>query len=414
MRRLFSVLGILTVATLLWGDGNDAYASASDWFGLDPDAGQNSFLSLIIPGGGKYEGMATAYTAMALDEGYMESNPAGGSFLPKTIMSFSHVDWISDSALETVSFAYRPEKNENFGLGFNSKFLHVPFTGYNDWGSQYSRYGSAAAGWYTELVATAAVSYNFLQSFYFGGVSVGASLKAGYRGVSASLEPGQNAMSLMGDFGIMTRFNFLKTYAARDMNWGVGATIKNLGAEFIDDPDPLPTYASFGLSYKPIRPITVALDFNYPFNLNGETAEKYSIAAGVNAEIASFVSAHSGVLIKTGKPRFTIGADISLKNFTLQTNYTLDLASRMELFDRMSIAIKVDMDTVKQLVIKDDVQELYLTGLDAYANGDIAVAIGYFENALSLDPTFTPAREMLATARDSMAMEEELRQTINN
>ena len=414
MKRLLVVLGILTVAVVLWGDGNDAYATSSDWFGLDPDAGKNSFLTLLIPSGGKYEGMATAHTAMALDEGYMESNPAGGSFLPKTLLSFSHVDWIADSALETVSFAYRPEKNEDFGLGFNTKFLHVPFTGYNEWGSQYSRYGSAAAGWYTELVATAAVSYNFFRSFYFGGVSVGASLKAGYRGVSASLEPGQNAASLMGDFGIMTRFNFLKAYAARDMNWGIGATIKNLGAEFIDNPDPLPTYASFGMSYKPIRPLTVALDFNYPFNLNGETAEKFSIAAGLNAEIASFISAHTGVLVKTGKPRFTIGADISLKNFTLQTNYTLDLASRMELFDRMSIAIKVDMDTVKQLLVKDDVQELYLAGLDAYSNGNIAVAIGYFENALSMDPTFKPAREMLATAKESMTLEEELRQTIND
>ena len=414
MKRLVIVLGILTVAAFLWGDGNDAYATASDWFGLDPNAGQNSFLTLIIPGGGKYEGMATAHTAMALDGGYLESNPAGGSFLPNTILSFSHVDWIADSALETITFAYRPEKNEDFGIGFNTKFLHVPFTGYNDWGAQYNRYGSSAVGWYTELIATAAVSYKFLRSFYFGGVSVGASIKAGYRGVSASLEPGQSALSLMGDVGVMTRFNFLKTYAGRDMNWGVGATVKNLGAEFINDPDPLPTYASIGFSYKPMRPLTVAFDFNMPFNLNGETAEKFSFAAGVNADIAEFVSAHSGVLIKTGKPRFTIGADVNLKNFTIQTNYTLDLASRLELFDRMSIAIKVDMDTVKQLIIKDDVQELYLEGLDAYANGKLSVAIGYFDNCLSLDPTFTPAREMLLTAQESLLLEEELRQTLTN
>ncbi len=414
MKRLLSALIILTTATFLWADGNDAYATASDWFGLDPNTGQNSFLILMIPGGGKYEGMATAHTAMALDGGYLESNPAGGSFLTSTILSFSHVDWIADSALETITFAYRPEKNENFGIGFNTKFLHVPFTGYNDWGARYNRYGSSAVGWYTEVIATAAVSYNFFRSFYFGGVSVGASIKAGYRGVSASLEPGQSALSLMGDLGVMTRFNFLKTYAARDMNWGVGITVKNLGAEFINDPDPLPTYASLGLSYKPIRPITIALDFNVPFNLNGEKAEKFSYAAGLNAEIAEFVSAHSGVLIKTGKPRFTIGADVSLKNFTIQTNYTLDLASRLEMFDRMSVAIKLDLDTVKQLIIKDDVQELYLAGLEAYAEGNLQAAVRYFENSLSLDPTFTPAREMLATVQESQLLKEELRQTIIN
>lgn len=406
-------MGILTFASILWAEGNDAYASASDAFGLDPNAGQNSFLSLIIPGGGKYEGMGTAHTAMALDGGYLESNPAAGSFLPATILSFSHVDWIADSALETITFAYRPENNEDFGLGFNTKFLHVPFTGYNDWGSQYNRYGTSAVGWYTELIATAAVSYNFLRSFDFGGVSIGAGLKAGYRGVSASLEPGQSALSLMGDVGVMTRFNFLKTYASRDMNWGVGLMVKNLGAEFINDPDPLPTYASLGLSYKPIRPLTVALDFNVPFNLNGEAAEEFSFAVGLNAEIASFVSAHTGVLIKTGKPRFTIGADVSLKKFTLQANYTLDLASRLELFDRMSIAIKVDLDTVKQLIVRDDVQELYLDGLDLFAQGKLSQAIGYFENCISLDPTYTPAKEMLQTAQDSLALEMELRQTLS-
>ncbi len=414
MKRLVLVLGILILAPYLWAEGNDAYASASDWFGLDPNAGQNSFLTLTIPGGGKYEGMATAHTAMALDGSYLESNPAAGSFLPATILSFSHVDWIADSALETIAFAFRPEKNENFGIGFNTKFLHVPFTGYNDWGAQYNRYGSSAVGWYTELIATAAVSYNFMRSFYFGGLSVGASIKAGYRGVSASLEPGQSAMSLMGDIGVMTRFNFLKPYASREMNWGVGMTVKNLGAEFINDPDPLPTYASLGFSYKPMRPLTIALDFNLPFNLNGESAEKFSFAAGLNAEIASFVSAHTGVLIKTGKPRFTIGADVMLKNFTLQTNYTLDLASRLELFDRMSVAIKVDLDTVKQLIVRDNVQELYLEGLDVYAQGNLTSAIRYFENCISLDPTFKPAKEMLQTAQNALALEADLRQSLSN
>jgi hypothetical protein len=72
------------------------------------------------------------------------------------------------------------------------------------------------------------------------------------------------------------------------------------------------------------------------------------------------------------------------------------------------------MDMVKQLLVIVDVQELYLSGLDAYARGDLSVAIGYFENALSLDPVFKPAREMLATARDSLTLEEELRRDISN
>ena len=412
MKRFILVLGILAVAILAWGDGNDAYASASDWFGVDPNAGRNSFLTLTIPSGGKYEGMASAHTAVAMDWSYLESNPAAGSFLPTTILSFSHVDWIADSGLETIAFTYRPEKNENIGLGFGLKFLHVPFTGYNDWGSQYSDGDSSAAGWYTEAIATTAFSYNFLRNFYFGGVSVGGSLKAGYRGVSDALEPGQNAMSLMGDVGVMTRFNFLKTYAARDMNFGVGLTLKNLGAEFITDPDPLPSFASLGISYKPVRPITLAFDFNYPFNLNGEDAEKFSFAAGMNAEVTEFLSAHSGVLIKTGKPRITVGADVSLRNMTVEANYTLDLTTRMEMFDRMSLAVKVDLDTVRQLLIKDDVQELYLDGLNLYARGDLNEAIRFWENCLSLDPSYKPAREMIETARQTLILDQGLRDTL--
>jgi len=113
MNRLIIVLVILALSAPVWGDGNDAYASASEWFGVDPNAGRNSFLILSIPSGGKYEGMATAHTAMALDGGYIESNPAAGSFLPRTILSFSHVDWIADSGLETITYTFRPEKNED-------------------------------------------------------------------------------------------------------------------------------------------------------------------------------------------------------------------------------------------------------------------------------------------------------------
>jgi tetratricopeptide (TPR) repeat protein len=97
---------------------------------------------------------------------------------------------------------------------------------------------------------------------------------------------------------------------------------------------------------------------------------------------------------------------------TLVANYTLDLATRLEMFDRMSLSVKVDLDTVRQLLIKDDVQDLYLEGLDYYSRGELSEAIRYWENCLSLDPTFKPAREMLETAMKSMELEQELRSTL--
>ncbi len=217
----------------------------------------------------------------------------------------------------------------------------------------------------------------------------------------------------MGDLGAMTQFNLLKPYASREKNFAFGVMFKNLGGEFIANPDPLPSYFSTGFSYKPIRPLTVALDFNVPFNLDGQAAEKWSLAAGVNVDAAEFLSIHGGFLVKTGKPRLTMGADVRLSKMTLVANYTFDLATRFEMFDRISVAVKVDLDTVKQLIVKDDVQSLYLTGLSQYAEGRLTDAIISWENCLSLDPSFTPAREMLATAQQSLRLQTELRKTLS-
>ena len=398
-------LCLIASAAHLWGE---AYSGASSMLGIDPNAGRNSFLTLLIPGGGKYEGMATAHTATAFDGGYLESNPAAGSFVSRRALMFSHVDWIADSSLESISYTFRPEALEELGVGFGGKFLHVPFTGYNTWGAQ------SASGGYTEFIASAAVSYNFLRSFYFGGISVGAALKIGCRGLSASLAPNQNALSLMGDLGVMTKFNFLKFFASREMNFSVGMMLKNMGAEFIESPDPLPSYASLGIAYRPISPLTLAFDVNLPFNLDGTPAEALGFAAGADIKIASFLSFHTGVLIKTGKPRFAVGANVQLKSFTLTANYTLDLTTRLELFDRMSVSVKMNLKTLRRAVVEDNAQALYLDGLKSYSIGDIAEAIRLWEAALKLDPTFKPAAEMLNTAGETLEIEEELQDALIN
>ena len=411
MKILSIALCLTASAAHLWSEG---YSDASSMLGIDPNAGRNSFLTLLIPGGGKYEGMATAHTAAAFDSGYLEANPAAGSFVPQRTLMFSHVDWIADSSLESISYTFRPEALEELGVGFGGKFLHVPFTGYNAWGAQYASGGSSAAGWYTEFIGSAAVSCNFLRSFYFGGISVGAALKAGYRGISAALAPKQNALSLMGDVGVMTRFNFLKLFPSREMNFSVGIMLKNMGAEFIDSPDPLPSYASLGIAYRPFSPLTLAFDVNMPFNLDGTPAEALGFAAGANIEVADFLAFHTGVLIKTGKPRFAVGADVELKHFTLTANYTLDLTTRLELFDRMSVSVKLNLDSLRRLVVEDDARALYLDGLESYSAGDIAEAIRLWESALKLDPSFKPAAEMLDTAKEMLEIEEELQDALIN
>ena len=70
---------------------------------------------------------------------------------------------------------------DDLGIGFGGKFLYVPFTAYNDWGA------AVANDYISETIATMNVSYNFLSSYYFTGVAVGANLKVAYRNIPESL-----------------------------------------------------------------------------------------------------------------------------------------------------------------------------------------------------------------------------------
>ena len=60
----------------------------------------------------------------------------------------------------------------------------------------------------------------------------------------------------MAYFGLLTRFNLLKFYHSRSKNFSVGAAIKNLGFNALEEP--LPTLASAGFAYSPFRPLLIA------------------------------------------------------------------------------------------------------------------------------------------------------------
>ncbi|MDA3850018.1 MAG: UPF0164 family protein, partial [Spirochaetaceae bacterium] len=245
------------------------------------------------------------------------------------------------------------------------------------------------------------ISYNLFSDYYYDGFSIGANVKTAYRSISQSLAENQNALGLMGDLGIISRFNFLKFYASRDKNLALGLSLKNLGAEFIENPDPLPSSATAGLAYSPIRPLTVAADVNLPFYLNGEDAEQLSYAFGMDFTATSFLSMQTGFLLKAGKPRITMGSTMSINDFTLYANYTLDLTTQFQPVDRISVSLKIDLGDKGRTTIRDKVQEIYLLGLESYAQGLYLQAINHWEDCLELDPEFIPAQEMIETTKKS-------------
>jgi hypothetical protein len=142
-------------------DLSDPYIYLSGVFDslIDDHEGETAFRSLLIPAGGRGEAMGSAFTALASDIGFFESNPAGSATMENTELAVMHNNWIADSRLETLSFSRR---SDVFGYGASVRCFYVPFTEYNT-------FGERCPGYYTETFATLNVSYNFLAGYYFKG-----------------------------------------------------------------------------------------------------------------------------------------------------------------------------------------------------------------------------------------------------
>ena len=382
-------------------DFNDYYSVFGDSADIfaDPNTGLTSFPILSCPMGGKYEGMGTAYTAFAQDSGALAANPAATSLLESTELSLFHNNWISDSSIEGVIYTIR---FNDLGIGFGGKFLYLPFSEYNSWGE------TQAKGYPAETIATMNISYNFFSSFYFYGFSLGMNLKIAYRHIPEVFYEDQSAITAMVDIGTLTRFNLLKFYTARAKNFSLGAVIKNLGFPAIDDP--LPTEITAGIAYSPFRPFTVTFDFSYPCNpyIPQEQWEQWHMAGGMDIVFTDFFSIQSGFKFKGGYPGISMGSTIDLENISFVVNYTLDLTTQVKSFDRFSVEAKLTLGDEGRYSLKSRVDELYIVGLESYAQGDLAAAIRYWEAALELDPSFQPARENLETAKMALTLQEQM------
>jgi hypothetical protein len=400
MKRIgLATILFLVMAVAVFGDTGVAYYSLSDFLSrnfADPNTGLTVFPTLLIPMGGRYEGMGTAYTAVAMDSGYLEANPAASSVIERGELSFLHHSWIADSNLEGIVYTMR---FNNLGIGLGGKFLYVPFTEYNDWGEREAR------GYFSESVVTLNASYNFLSSYSFYGLAVGANLKAAYRNVPVAIYPDQSVLTAMIDVGVLTRFNLLKFYESRTKNFSVGLVLKNLGLPALNEP--LPTTATAGIAYSPFRPLIWAVDFNLPVSFDPQSApaERWYIATGVNVAVTSFLELQGGIQLKADNPRVSVGAAVDLRRVSFILNYNLDLSGRLNPLDKFSIEAKLNLGDRGRLAKRNQVDELYLNGLEAYAQGNLERAIELWEQALAADPGFQPARESITTARKALELQ---------
>jgi hypothetical protein len=404
----------------------DNYGSLSDYleevYGIDDNAGLTAFPVLNVPMGGRAEGMAGAFSAVADDASFIEWNPAGSARLPKTELAFFHNNWIADTKVEGAAFGMR---EKNLGFAASTKWVYTPFTEYNLWGDRVSK------GYYAEGVVILNAAVNLFPGYYFRGLAVGLNIKPAFRFVPdyadsdsdeatvdtdkiiADSGASQSAVALMADIGFLYRANFLKLYNSRDENFSLALVARNFGipdVTFKLMEDPLPSEIVAGIAYRPIRPLLLSFDYSLPLNLNDiELSEKPYYAVGFSVAVSRFLSMRGGLRLKAGGTRVTIGSTISLEKVVFDVNYTLDLATQIQPLNRVSVGVKLDLGDRGRSRIARQVDEFYLAGLDSYSRGNDTDAKRLWQEALELDSTFDPALEGLSAIRAS----EDLQRRVN-
>ena len=412
MKRFSASLAFLLLASCAWAQGlEDWYAALGEIAGIDSHAGKAAFWALVIPPGGMYQSMGTAYSAVLKDSGYLEANPAGSALLKDTEISIYHNDWIGESRLEAGIFTIR---DADLGIGLGAKLLYLPFTAINTWGERYRNPWSTetAKGYYTEFVGTANLAYNLFHTFYFSGLTVGGSLKFASRSVPETIAQGQSASALIFDFGAITKVNFLKFYYSRENNLAFAVTMKNLGLPVSGDP--LPSSMVIGLAYNPIKPMTFSFDITVPFYLSTPLgldlagAEGISEAIGLNWALLETLGVQAGLNLKAGLPRLSAGVTVLIDSLTMNLNYTVDLMTSLTPFDRVSIEIKMNLGDLGRQDRETAAREYYLAGIEFYAKGNLEEAIVQWEKALAILPNFLPALEMTRTASKAVELQKQM------
>jgi len=399
-----AILVLYSLIPLKAAEKEDTYGSIADYlnsiYGVDKNAGLTTFPVLSIPMGGRSEGMAGAFSAISDDISFLEFNPAGSSTLNSAELAFFHNNWIADTKIEGIAYTTR---FGDFGLAAGAKWLYTPFTEYNYYGERVS------SGYYSEGVAVLNASYNFLSGYYFSGLSFGINLKGAFRIMPDFTDNfdkiikgsgfSQSSVTAMADIGLLTRFNLFKSYEARERNTSAALVVRNLGPPAMGEP--LPTVINAAFSFKPIRPIILALDFNVPLNLMDITLSELPYGSfGFTVNVVNFLSMRAGFLFKGGGSRLAVGSAINLDNISIDVNYTLDFLTQLQPMNRISLAVRLNLGDSGRKLKENRIDELYLLGFEAFSRGNYTDARLCWEEVLRLNPRYDPAIESLAMLND--------------
>ena len=378
--------------------------------------GEISFRSLLIYPGGRMAGLSGAFTALANDITFFESNPAGSSSLKNTELAFFHNAWIADSHLDTISYAMR---SGNLGYGASLRCFYVPFTEYGSYGERLS------SGYYSETFATLNVAYNFFNGYKFKGLSIGANLKAGiqafppFQGQNIGEEDliakmrkananKQMSFALLADIGMQLRGDFFKNFDSNEPNIFLGIALKNLGVPIKGSIPPL--QLSFGFAYRPIKLITFALDASYSINIvNVRNSLNLIFSTGLVFDISKYFNILTGFGVKGGNPNFTLGGEVNFSNVQLSATYTLDLTTQTTALNHIVVGIKVILGDRGRGALEEKVERMYVEALQLYKSKNYEDAIKIWEEILKLNKYFEPAKVGIRSAKNMQHLQEEIK-----
>jgi hypothetical protein len=200
-------------------------------------------------------------------------------------------------------------------------------------------------GYFTEAVLAGNVALQLLALSGDGGIAAGANLKAAVRSVPEAVAPGQSAMAFAMDIGVLARLQMMSFSGPGPANFGVGAVLRNVTTGAIPVGYPLPTAVSLGVSYAPVRPVTIDVDVDIPVSLTGGGVPVESIdgAVGLELRMTSFLAVHTGVRLKGDNPRFALGVQLDLGAVDLVVNYALDLMGGVNPLENYSVAATIPL-----------------------------------------------------------------------
>lgn len=396
---------------------SSGYSSISRAFNIFTNLheGEVGFRSLLIHPGGRIAALNGAFTALANDITFFETNPAGSATLRQTELAFFHNAWIADSHLDTISYSMR---SGNLGYGTSLRCFYIPFTEYDSYGEKVS------SGYYSETFTSFNIAYNFFNGYKFKGLSLGSSLKFGivsfppFQGQTTGSSEAflktrkQNALSQMSfavllDVGMQFRGNFFKNFDSKEPNVFFGLAIKNLGPPIKGDV--APASFSLGFAYQPFKIFTFSIDLSCPINIvDVKNSGKPFASLGFMFNITKYFNLLSGFSIRGGNPRFTLGGEVNFSNVQINANYTLDLTSQTTALNHIILGFKIFLGDRGRGKIEDKLETMYIEGLRLYKEKKYKEAIRIWEEVLRINRYFEPAKSGIKSAKNMQTLQTEL------